>query len=929
MILPDCLEELIKKVNEGIENEKSDFLLGCIDIDTVCHEQLLVIARSLIAGEIVLLKRDRNTLISFALVSFAIKDYNNGQFWNEFAEKLCLDSHDVMNYCKSTFETFCKNNDLYFHTGKVNKGYVTSILTHSIIPTSMIDKFLDFLSDLYFRDLEEDYIDEEVEELIHYMHRLFSKYLDDDDISFIVQGSKMTIARQHLPKAFRIAFVKAAGVVAPIIERLLLYIHQVHYGARIEYLVNDRFDEYFSDYDTESKFKIKKSLKNSGAKREVKFHKAQYFYNERKLYMQIPKQIIDADYADNKIVIELCTGDDRIHIQEVSLTKSRMFLRTNQVTIEIPKFDSKIRYRIISGEHIVYDSKAILNREFLLFDLNGHELNPKQIKKGMIRVVTNEDNEILYDDDFDVFAEENYKIVTLNMHNDCLLLIGDKAITCNRAELNAGVSDRYRYQELVLKDRDGNEYECFSNNPEFRIRMKYQTCIYDYIININGCNYELADISDYKLTDITDGTGDCLAIINLNEKYLRSPSKITLRVKGSYDSCLSINFVMVGLITYQFDKEIYYKEKEAKLLSFESSQLKLVGKKIFPQTLKLSQNHFFIVEVDFNDQILEMLLQLPVLKWEMDDISSDMKSSNTLWRNDLHDHIFKLTFTEKIDKLHVVSDMGYEQVVSKSMSNETTFALGYLFSIEDQGKITIGVKLKNQDICLTEIYSRPTLLDFSVAYYDNRHLMQGLYSNWKFIGEGDLNVNIIYSPNGRVIKSYTLKHDETLLDQDLNLYYNKHEIEIYQNEEDFFGEVDRKNILISKSFTVGDEVLVTCRNQVLKGISCESDSVSYTLSNFYLKDVRFSRRKGYYEAEGLYHIEDRYTGKTKEWYFSNNNPFLLKHLSTNKNKLTFEIIDCDEDGLIYDTKTHYINPREERRDTKYVLIDTITLEINE
>jgi uncharacterized protein YejL (UPF0352 family) len=64
---------------------------------------------------------------------------------------------------------------------------------------------------VYYRDLEEDYIDKEVEDLIQYMCQLFTKHLEDDDISLIVQGSKLTIANQQLPKAFRIAFVKVVN----------------------------------------------------------------------------------------------------------------------------------------------------------------------------------------------------------------------------------------------------------------------------------------------------------------------------------------------------------------------------------------------------------------------------------------------------------------------------------------------------------------------------------------------------------------------------------------------------------------------------------------------------------------------------------------------------------------------------------------------
>lgn len=222
---PERVRDILEKVEAGIAIHRSEFLIGLIEADEDSYCELLDFACALIDKEALVIREEKSAIISIALVLFATREYQNGQFWSEFSSRINLDEADTMKICKKSFEEFCEKNDLYFHFGNKNKGYVTSILTHAILPDSSLVKFFAFLQDLYFRDLEEDYIDAEVEELIQYMHRLFSKYLEDDDISLVVQGSKMTIANQQLPKAFRIAFVKAESVVMPIIERLLYYIN--------------------------------------------------------------------------------------------------------------------------------------------------------------------------------------------------------------------------------------------------------------------------------------------------------------------------------------------------------------------------------------------------------------------------------------------------------------------------------------------------------------------------------------------------------------------------------------------------------------------------------------------------------------------------------------------------------------------------------
>src|SRR5690625_2774767 len=241
------IEDILNDIDKGIKQCGEEFLLGIIEIEDKTYHELLQITKKIFDNEIVLLNVNKYSIISMTLVQFAIRDYTNNQFWNEFANTIRHNLQDVENQCKIAFEKFCIQKKLYFHIGNVNKGYVTSILTHAIIPGSSIGRFLEFLSDLYYRDLEEDYQDEEVEELLKYIHRLFTKYLEEEDINLVVQGSKMTIARQQLPKAFRISFVKSYNIVAPIIKRLLFYIDLENYNEFEGYLENDRFDKYFHE----------------------------------------------------------------------------------------------------------------------------------------------------------------------------------------------------------------------------------------------------------------------------------------------------------------------------------------------------------------------------------------------------------------------------------------------------------------------------------------------------------------------------------------------------------------------------------------------------------------------------------------------------------------------------------------------------------
>ena len=292
-----------------------------------------------------------------------------------------------------------------------------------------------------------------------------------------------------------------------------------------------------------------------------------------------------------------------------------------------------------------------------------------------------------------------------------------------------------------------------------------------------------------------------------------------------------------------------------------------------------------------------MLLNVPVLRWRLGSISSISNRCDDIWWENIDEQkLFVKYPNHLLSQLHIITGTSYEKIQGKKIGDEYRYSIEHLFQIRNQDPITLGIKLEGKEERITEIHFNPFVSDFSVSYYDRKNLIQGLYAQWKYIGSGDLHVDIIYSPTHNVIKQYVINGDEHLLDRNIELYYSEHEIEIYQlTEDDFFGGATERNVLVHESFIVGDPVIVCTKNKVLRGKYCISEDDKYELSNFYLKDIKFSRIRGLYEATGMYFIRDRYTGKEREWYFTSHNPFVIKPIFIQTDKLTFEIVDRDEE----------------------------------
>ncbi len=930
---PERVGRLLNKINEGIAYHSDEFLIGLIEIDDASYCELIDFAGALINKDTNVLRDDKSAIISIALVLFAINEFRNGQFWNEFATRLDLDEAEVMKIGKKSFEDFCEKNGLYFHVGNKNKGYVTSILTHAILPNASMAKFFEFLHDLYFRDLEEDYIDAEVEELIQYMHRLFAKYLEDDDISLIVQGYKMTIANQQLPKAFRIAFVKAAGVVAPIFERQLFYINQSNYGDTIEYLENDRFDKYFEQYSYIVKERFNRSPnRRHGAERVKKFQKAQYYYEQGKLYLQIPKQIIDSDYIENDIFLEVLNTNSVIHREKVSLTKSRLFFKSEQAVVCLTAFYSGLEFRLVSEHKTICTSGDALNREYIIFDLDGNEIRPKQLSDDTVKVLTHAGCEVLSDDaQIDVTYVANYKISTVFLNEESLLLVGDKVLSTNVAVIRNEICAKSKYCGVIIKDSMKKSYDVYSEIPEIRLRIPYKKGINDYIISINERNFALSDIAEHEMKLISDGSGDELGVVRLDERVMmeNNPVQMIIREKGSNRVYLEESIFILKSLQYEFDQKYYYKEKVAEIIRLEAIDLEFHNA-LLPQKVNLRQNDCFKTKFDYNANTYQVLINVPVLRWKLGSLRSVANRCDDIWWEDVDEQKLYIKYPSHFSsQLHVITGTSYEKIQGKKIGDEYRYSIEHLFQIRNQEPVILGIMLSGKEERITEIHFKPVVRDFSVSYYDRNNLIQGLYAQWKYIGRGDLHVDIIYSPTRNVIKQYMIHDNEQIMDRNIGLYYNEHEIEIYQlNEDDFFGGDTEKRVLVHETFIVGDPVIVCTKNKVLKGKYCISDEDKYALSNFYLKDIKFSKRRGFYEATGMYFIRDRYTGKEREWYFTGHNPFVIKPIYIDTDKLTFEIVDKDEDGLIYDVKTQYVNPREvEHNVQRYRLIDAVELEI--
>ena len=159
--------DLYERILSEIKNN-DNFLLGILEINDSEYKQIQDIVRFVVNRQFRGNDNIYSGILCFGLVQFAIRDYKLGSFWEEASEFFKVDQKQLESKAKSALEHFLQKHNLYFHYGNVNRGYVVTILVHAILPNENLGRFFNLLFELYFRDLEEDYDEEEVDSFLNY-----------------------------------------------------------------------------------------------------------------------------------------------------------------------------------------------------------------------------------------------------------------------------------------------------------------------------------------------------------------------------------------------------------------------------------------------------------------------------------------------------------------------------------------------------------------------------------------------------------------------------------------------------------------------------------------------------------------------------------------------------------------------------------------
>ena len=936
----DDLKKGIRAAGEAYLLEQTEYQL-----DQNMYQIFVEKAREILRRKI---KSSDNAVISITLVNFAIREFK-AHFWEEFASRLRLDRLIVERKCKEAFKEFCKQYNLYFYEGKKNQGYVTSILTHSILPDAHMQEFLEFMYELYFHELEEQYVLDEVDALTEFMYGLFNKFLEDEDISISYKGSKLTVARQKLPKSFRIAYVKSPEYVMELVRKIFKTIHTQHYGNpdNEDNDNNNRFISYLKTHPIEKK---RETTENKNPKERsdfTKMYKTGYFEligEHKELVFQLPEQKLDVDEFDNLtdgLELRMYSGDDLIQTRSLKLLKRKITIRTEKTTVSLDSFYPDFRYDLVTNERKLYTSHEKLSNRFLLFDESGEQINSDRIKPGKIRILHLNGEEPKFENVETHFTtvKEHYTITTAFLNEDSVINISKNQLGYVKKDYEDSIEKECICRNVIISDEE-NEYNVYYKIPYITFKISNEEQVKDYVIEANQSLFELNDIGDCQCQKIMDGNNDQNVEFTLWEEFFleHNPVRLKLRRKSSNRVKIEASIFFLPGFSYRFDKNYYYEEKVALLEELRLDETNILIAPENSYQCDLNTMNTYKTDFVYREKRYALNIELPLLKWNIGAIESESQESRDLWCKDLdtknegNDYELYIDSPFEIREIICKTNGSFQTIQTKKSHNRYKFKLESLFRTIDKEPISILIDSPEKKEHITTIYFKPTIRDIVVKYARNTHsnkCMSGLYLKWDFIGD---NVDIeITDLNERQIKQYSgyKMGAGHINDMELNLEAGEYQINFFKEEKDpeasFFGATKkRKNVFESRRFKVVEDASIIRNYKLLEGKECICNGKRFKLSNFYIEHIQDNPTEPMH-ATAFFYRKDWDTEERYKSYFDLN-PFQLGNMEKlSELRLSFEISDNEGDGLYYDKQTGFVNPRnmDDNDNTRYEVIDSI------
>lgn len=645
-------------------------------------------------------------------------------------------------------------------------------------------------------------------------------------------------------------------------------------------------------------------------KREKRFSSAFFQLKGTELVLNLPQQRLSVGQIENEIILNFYNEDKLLsELSKQLRVFGQVMFRTEEERIKLNRLYKYLRYEIVSGgDEVVYDSKEKLYRDNIIFNSDGsEEISGKDLGVGDIKVVTGIDVEIVPDCNFEKITKEQYVIYVLFLREDSSFLLDNRFYSLEHQKYESQTNYEYKYRGAYLHYK-GRTYDIYTALPSFGIRCNGAGNPKNYIVNINDTQLHLSSFGKTKSVIVEDGSGDEYLSCALNERQIQSNKLHSLTVRKAGDSKLIIkeDFIVIPDFKCLFGKEFYFNEKAVIITDIIGNELHFNEIK-FPHTVICGAENAATLLCGIGNTECELIVELPVVSWKMGTYSEGSDES-VIWHKSIDEFIFtlKCSFVAPnliIDnKIAVHGDKRYAAYY---------YDLKSFFDLEKD--FEIGAEIKGKYIQLINIAFTPKIVETNFAYKKN---MQTVLGYWKFIGDGNLKIEIFSREGYEKVFSKLFANSNTF-EEPLPLPYGFYNVKISQEQKDEFGTSGSDELLLHEStFIAGDKFYILLKGAEVKVDNCYYFDRKFEVENFYFDSLKIEQENSLYVASAFFYKRKMKTGELFKWYMNDINPVRIEIINVDKHLYTIEIREQSDDGLIYDIETKHIMPDGGQRDRK-------------
>lgn len=444
-----------------------------------------------------------------------------------------------------------------------NRSRVINVaLENAIVPQTFLSAYFEFIFDIYKLNFEYDLPEDPYEDFKFVFEGLKNNMLSEgDDLSINVTQKtyKLTAATKHLinREDGLDSIISLSIIIVKLIDRLF-WDKEVN-------IYNPYLKTGFDGWTKTLKEGARRGNNHRQSDSQLRSRwEPRFLMLNNSIYINPPVHKVKSsyDYKDISVVV-LNNGEELYRNNNCDIREIIGGYQVSIDKIELNKPLGKLKYKLLAGDEIIYDSKDKLYRNYIVFNNQGQEINNNIDFEGTIYIVYKK-GEAQIDN---ILIKENYCL------GYKLVRIGD-AIEIGH--------DVFNLSSMAKPGIFGHVYlNCYvrKENEDKLLLVYHGTCCvvfeadntsHKFEININGKRNKLSDLN-YTYTEKKAST-KYVVELNIQEAGVYEIAVIQL-VAGAKNTILQAN------IAYDIDLE-YSKELVDKSVYIIQATSKLLGRYI-------------------------------------------------------------------------------------------------------------------------------------------------------------------------------------------------------------------------------------------------------------------------------------------------------------------------------------------------------------